>query len=196
MAKRTKNFKGIVPGTMGTLGSVPPPWTAPKASGLVDGGKRESTSTGSLREPQDPRRGRYDLIPFECLYDALSGALTSPPSLELHAARCVHSRMFVIIATALLDSDPEGREHAILKLAEHYAAGAMKYADRNWEKGQDTGRCINSMFHHIRKLEQGRGDEDHRSAALWNCFTIMWEIPRLQDGRLPIELDSFGLVLK
>lgn len=62
---------------------------------------------------------------------------------------------------------------AIRRLAKHYEAGALKYADRNWEKGIPFSRYVDSAKRHLDKYVMGMMDEDHLAAACWNLFAIM-----------------------
>lgn len=62
---------------------------------------------------------------------------------------------------------------AIRRLAKHYENGALKYAERNWEKGIPFSRCIDSAKRHLDKYIMGMTDEDHLAAAAWNIFAIM-----------------------
>lgn len=61
----------------------------------------------------------------------------------------------------------------IMRLAKWYEAGAMKYADRNWEKGMPLSRYIDSALRHINKYIMGMQDEDHLAAAAWNILAII-----------------------
>jgi hypothetical protein len=47
-------------------------------------------------------------------------------------------------------------------------AGALKYADRNWEKGMPISRYIESAQRHLAKYVMGFRDEPHLWQALWN----------------------------
>lgn len=75
---------------------------------------------------------------------------------------------------------PEG----LKRLAEWYELGAIKYSDRNWEKGLPISNCLNSAFRHLVKYVAGGRDEDHLAAIVWNVFAIMHfekHMPELQD---------------
>lgn len=61
----------------------------------------------------------------------------------------------------------------LTRLAKWYELGAMKYSDRNWEKGLPYSNCLNSLFRHLVKYMDGQDDEDHLSAIVWNAFAIM-----------------------
>jgi hypothetical protein len=82
---------------------------------------------------------------------------------------------------------PPGPLH---RLAVHYAKGARKYADRNWEKGIETGRIMQSMLRHAFQYLAGKRDEDHLAAVVWNCFALMHHEQSIRSGALPKELDT------
>lgn len=73
---------------------------------------------------------------------------------------------------------------ALLRLAKHYEAGAMKYEARNWEKGIPISVMIDSAMRHLLKYMDGQTDEDHLAAVAWNILGAMWmeeKRPDLQD---------------
>jgi hypothetical protein len=97
--------------------------------------------------------------------------------------------IFARYVLGAMGSEAEGfRRVAVL-----YGRGAAKYADRNWEKGQQTGWLVDSLFRHLGKYRMGQTDEDHAAAVVWNTFALIWTVPRIADGRLPRELDTYGL---
>ena len=76
------------------------------------------------------------------------------------------------------------------RLAKHTEAGAIKYSDRNWEKGMAFSRFLDSAKRHINDYEmlalykrEGRSlttlpsdvdaREDHLAAAVWNLAAVM-----------------------
>jgi len=73
-------------------------------------------------------------------------------------------------------------------LAIHYEKGCQKYGDRNWENGITIHTYLNSAMRHTAQSIDGRDDENHLIAAIWNLFcayqTILW----IQSGKLPKEL--------
>ena len=71
------------------------------------------------------------------------------------------------------------------RLAKWYEAGAIKYGDRNWEKGQPFSRFFDSASRHMNKFHQGLKDEDHLIAALWNLAGIV-------HGEFMIEMGEWG----
>lgn len=63
---------------------------------------------------------------------------------------------------------------ALLRLAKHFEKGALKYGDRNWEKGIPLWSFIDSAMRHLLKYMDGQTDEDHLCAAAWNLLCAMW----------------------
>ena len=79
---------------------------------------------------------------------------------------------------------------AIREVARHYEAGAMKYQDRNWEKGIPLSRFLSSGLRHTFAILEGRTDENHAAAAAWNLLCFLETRSRIADGRLPSDLDD------
>jgi len=78
------------------------------------------------------------------------------------------------------------------RLARHYEAGAAKYGDRNWERGQPLARYLDSAFRHLCGVLEDLRDEDHTAAVVWNMFAYMETRRRIEAGELPRELDDLG----
>lgn len=73
---------------------------------------------------------------------------------------------------------------AVARLARHYENGAIKYEDRNWEKGIPISVMMDSALRHMFKYLDGQTDEDHLVAAAWNIMGAMWteeKMPEMQD---------------
>ena len=72
----------------------------------------------------------------------------------------------------------------MLRLARHYEQGALKYSDRNWEKGIPAHSFADSALRHIFKYMDGQTDEDHLIAAIWNLCGLAWteeKMPGMMD---------------
>lgn len=82
------------------------------------------------------------------------------------------------------------------RLAVHYENGAVKYGDRNWEKGQPIQRYIDSLIRHAYCYLEGKRDEDHLAAITWNAFAVMHTEEMIDRGKLPKELDDTTSFLK
>ena len=71
-----------------------------------------------------------------------------------------------------------------MEVSKHCEEGALKYGERNCEKGIPIHSLIDSAFRHLAKYMMGMKDEPHLRAACWNClFALYMEIkhPELQD---------------
>lgn len=63
--------------------------------------------------------------------------------------------------------------YAIMDLSKHCEAGAIKYGERNIDKGAPLHSLLSSGGRHLAKYIQGEQDEDHLVAACWN---LMWAL--------------------
>lgn len=79
-------------------------------------------------------------------------------------------------------------------LSKRYESGALLYGDNNWRKGQPLGRYLDSCLRHLFQHLEGRTDEDHDIAALWNLIAFIWTRLSIQDKKLPDTLDDIGLI--
>lgn len=73
---------------------------------------------------------------------------------------------------------------AIIEVSKHCEEGALKYGERNCEKGIPIHSLIDSAFRHLAKYTIGMDDENHLRAAAWNIlFALYMEIkhPEMQD---------------
>lgn len=62
----------------------------------------------------------------------------------------------------------------LMRLAKHYEKGAIKYKERNWEKGIPAHSFADSAFRHLVKYLDGWTDEDHLISAIWNLCGLAW----------------------
>ncbi len=79
---------------------------------------------------------------------------------------------------------------ALKRLAIHFEKGALKYDERNWEKGQPISRMMDSGLRHANAYLQGERDEDHLIAAAWNILCAVDTEERIKIGMLSPELDD------
>lgn len=63
---------------------------------------------------------------------------------------------------------------AIHELAIHCEQGAIKYGERNCEKGIPIKSLIDSAFRHLSCYQRGMDDEPHLRAAMWNIAFAIW----------------------
>jgi hypothetical protein len=68
--------------------------------------------------------------------------------------------------------------------------GAAKYAERNWERGMPFSRCVASLKRHVMKFQQGKRDEDHLAAIMFNAMALIHYEEMIERGLLPAELND------
>jgi len=78
----------------------------------------------------------------------------------------------------------------IRRLAQHFEKGAVKYNPRNWEKGQPLSRYVDSALRHLFDYLEGKRDEDHLAAVMWNAGCAIHTEEMIRRGLLPKELDD------
>ncbi len=77
---------------------------------------------------------------------------------------------------------------AIARLAKVFENGAEFHGDRNWEKGLNMARFMDSAFRHMYQYLEGRRDEDHLAHAFWNISAALHTEEAINRGLLPKEL--------
>ena len=80
--------------------------------------------------------------------------------------------------------------YSLRRLAKHYENGAIKYGDRNWEKGQPISSYLDSMLRHGQDYLKGDRSEDHMAAVSWNAFAIMYTLEMVRLKKLPESFDD------
>jgi len=76
---------------------------------------------------------------------------------------------------------------AIHELALHCEQGAIKYGERNCEKGIPIHSFLDSASRHISCYLRGMKDEPHLRAAMWNiAFAIQTELKRPEMQDIPV----------
>lgn len=85
---------------------------------------------------------------------------------------------------------------ALELLAKHFEEGALKYEDRNWEKGMPLGQFLDSALRHINKYRDGQRDEPHIVAAFWNLAAFLHTREMIVRGILPPDLDDVPAYVK
>lgn len=68
--------------------------------------------------------------------------------------------------------------------------GAAKYDDRNWEKGINIMRCLDSALRHIAQYIEGMDDEDHLAQAGVNLDFALHFDEGIKRGVYPASLDD------
>ena len=149
---------------------------------IKDSGVRREFPTGATRDIR-PGKGRCDLMPLDVI-----GKWMDNWTLK-------HINDFIITGSNTylyhaLDEEIVQVEipKYILELSKHFEAGAIKYGERNWEKGIPLSSYIDSAVRHYLKYLDGQEDENHFIAFVWNIICAIWtndHLPEMRD--LPYE---------
>ena len=73
---------------------------------------------------------------------------------------------------------------AIMEVSKHCEEGALKYGERNIDKGLPLHSLLDSGMRHLAKYLEGHKDEPHLRSAAWNIlWAIQFELtmPEMQD---------------
>lgn len=139
---------------------------------LVDSGERKTFETGGMREIV-AGKGRCDLLPLGVIAHIFVDA--DPILVNIHNyVRTGDDRELFYAIRTFIQNHSWDINTAMLELAIHYADGAEKYADRNWEKGLPLHSFIDSGVRHYLKFKRGDTDEPHDRAFLWNMVGAIW----------------------
>lgn len=161
---------------------------------LPDSGKRRQFETGSKRDVSEGK-GRMDLVPLNVV------AMIYKKSQETfvptyHTVGEVTVSVLNLIDNYIYNGNVdsiieaiirfgslryETLETMVLEVSRHFEAGAHKYDDRNWEKGQPLHVYIDSGVRHLIRYLRGDVDEPHDGAFLWNMFCLVWTHYNLED---------------
>lgn len=80
---------------------------------------------------------------------------------------------------------------ALVEVSKHCEEGALKYGERNCEKGIPIHSLIDSAFRHLAKYMMGMKDEPHLRAACWNClFALYMEIKHPELQGIPTRMEE------
>ena len=138
---------------------------------LPDSGERRQFESGAVRDIAQGK-GRCDLMPLSVL-----GRWTGD-MLLIHIDRYLYTGNTGFLRDVMevfIDSEySEDIYTAILEVAKHFEDGAVKYGDRNWEKGIPVHCYIDSAVRHYLKFRRGDEDEPHSRAFLWNILCAIW----------------------
>lgn len=74
------------------------------------------------------------------------------------------------------------------RLAALLARGASHYGDWNWSKGIPVDRAYSSLRRHIKALAEGKRDEDHFAAAVFNLMVMEHSIHLVGNGLADLDL--------
>lgn len=121
-------------------------------------------------------KGRCDLLPLDIIagyvsFDEEEDAVLSAISDYIRSGK----RMFLKVALDEFRSLVKWDVYTMaLEVSIHYADGAKKYSERNWEKGINLHCYIDSGVRHYLKWLRGDKDEPHDRAFVWNMLGALW----------------------
>ena len=171
------------------------------AASINDSGDRTKFESGAVRD-MHVGKGRFDLMPMDvlgsiirCYLDCYNlrnsvSDFTPDPNQKtsvidridefkkcgdtypLYHAFC--SFIEFNCNDISLGSSEKDLYFAILDLAKHFEAEAMKYGENNWQKGIPVNSYIDSALRHYFKFLDGYIDERHDIAFLWNIMCCIW----------------------
>ena len=166
---------------------------------INDSGERREFATGAVRDIQEGK-GRCDLLPmYDVLHVLATGDWIHAPAehpdevlkwigFGIQDARdgkseCARKKV-AIAAIKFIQFRGWNPYEAMIELSKHFEEGALKYGERNWEKGIPWHCYFDSGIRHFLKFKAAYTDERHDRAFLWNMICLMWTInnhPELND---------------
>ena len=147
---------------------------------IKDSGERREFSSGAVRDINDSK-GRCDLLPL----DVVANITESKVIAAIY--RYTEKGEYIWLRSALYefcDMRSWDLQTMLLEVSKHFAEGAKKYGEYNWQKGIPTHCYIDSAVRHYLKWMRGDEDEPHDRAFVWNLLTCCWTCqhkPELND---------------
>lgn len=143
-------------------------------SQILDSGQRRRFESGAVRDIHEGK-GRCDLLPLSVVCPLMPKQ--DYANILYHLDQYVRTghdehlyKSLVIFAEARSWSIPT----MILEVSKQYEDGALKYGEHNWEKGIPLHCYIDSAIRHFLKFVDGRDDEPHDRAFVWNILGAIW----------------------
>lgn len=169
---------------------------ARRARGTIkDSGNRTEFETGAVRDIQQGK-GRFDLMPLDIMSKVFAvefadefeeGSIAYVLKSIAVFQRTGDERWLCIAIAHYSQAVHVDLPKLMLDVAKHFENGALKYGERNWEKGIPVSRYIDSALRHLMKDLAGETDEDHAAAFVWNCMCAAWTMehkPEMNDYTL------------
>ena len=155
---------------------------------ILDSGNRRQFESGAVRDIQEGK-GRCDLMPLEQISELLDSCSPSIAGIVQNIYCFMSSGDTSNLYQAISEFcnlNYDNVETAILELSKHYEAGAIKYGERNWEKGIPLHSFIDSGIRHLLKFSRGDTDEPHDRAFIWNMLGAIWTMDSDNDKLIDI----------
>ena len=172
---------------------------ARRARGTIkDSGNRTKFATGAVRDVQRGK-GRFDLMPLDIMSKVFAvefadefeeGSIADVLKSIADFQRTGNKRWLCIAIAQYSLAVNIDLPKLMLDVAKHFENGALKYGERNWQKGIPISRYIDSALRHLMKDCACETDEDHAAAFVWNCMCAAWTMENL------LEMDDYTLARK
>lgn len=161
---------------------------ASKIEGMHDSGKRQTFSTGAIRDAAEGKPRMELLTPqmLKLLADHVEMPRLTHVASFMRTNETVHLEL-LLIDVIWIETD----DTLIDRCGTWMAKGAIRYADRNWERGLPVSRYLSSLLRHLVKWERDEADEDHAAAIVFNVMGIIFTRDMVKKGVLPAELDDW-----
>ena len=137
---------------------------------LPDSGDRRQFDSGAVRDIAQGK-GRCDLMPLNVIGAWLGRTCFMHIDEYLYTGN-LHNLFKTL--DAFIDEHDLDEHTCVLEIAKHFEDGAVKYGDRNWEKGIPVHCYIDSAVRHYIKFLRGDKDEPHDRAFMWNILCAIW----------------------
>ena len=167
-----------------------------RARGTIkDSGNRTEFETGAVRDIQQGK-GRFDLMPLDIMSEVFvvefadefeEGSIADVLKSIADFKRTGNKRWLCIAIAHYSQAVHVDLPKLMLDVAKHFENGALKYGERNWQKGIPISRYIDSALRHLMKDCACETDEDHAAAFVWNCMCAAWTMehkPEMDDYTL------------
>jgi len=161
---------------------------ARRARGTIkDSGNRTKFETGAVRDIQQGK-GRFDLMPLDIMSEVFAvefadefeeGSIADVLKSIADFKRTGNKRWLCIAIAHYSQAVHVDLPKLMLDVAKHFENGALKYGERNWQKGIPVSRYIDSAVRHLMKDCACETDEDHAAAFVWNCMCAAWTMEHL-----------------
>lgn len=135
---------------------------------IKDSGTRREFSTGATRDIEEGK-GRCDLMPLDVI-----GAWMDNEVINLIGDFIETGDSNYLYKVLDYEISPAERMSYSLDLSKHFEQGALKYGERNWQKGIPLSSYIDSAVRHYLKYLRGDDDENHFIAFIWNIVCTIW----------------------
>jgi len=139
---------------------------------IKDSGVRREFNTGAVRDISQGK-GRCDLLPLDIISRILDDDVLDKINDYIRCGE-IDSLEAAIWHFTGLHSEWKDIHTALLETSKQYEEGALKYEERNWEKGIPLHCFIDSAIRHYLKYKRGDIDEPHDRAVMWNLLGAMW----------------------